>query len=108
MLSRDLLRSASERIRRAFLDRGQGPATLDQWQTLDAERRSAVAEIDELKRRRNEASREVGARKGKGEAAEELIQCGPPPDQWRGLDRYGRKRAERAEARAASRRGRRP
>ncbi len=73
MLSRELLRSAPERIRRAFVDRGQGPATLDQWQTLDAERRSAVAEVDELKRRRNEASREVGARKGKGEGAEGLI-----------------------------------
>lgn len=73
MLSRDLLRSDSERVRRAFIDRGQGPATLDEWQTLDTERRSAVAGIDELKRRRNEASREVGARKGKGEAAEELI-----------------------------------
>ena len=73
MLSRDLLRSAPERIRRAFVDRGQGPLTLEQWQTLDVERRSAVGEIDELKRRRNEASREVGARKGKGEAAGELI-----------------------------------
>jgi seryl-tRNA synthetase len=73
MLSRDLLRSDSERVRRAFIDRGQGPAALDDWQRVDAERRSAVTEIDELKRRRNEASREVGARKGKGEDAQELI-----------------------------------
>ncbi|MEO7795594.1 MAG: serine--tRNA ligase [Thermoanaerobaculia bacterium] len=73
MLSRELLRSDPERIRRAFIDRGQGPTTLEEWQRLDAERREAVTEIDELKRRRNEASREVGARKGKGEAADELI-----------------------------------
>ncbi len=73
MLSRDLLRSDSERVRRAFIDRGQGPATLDEWQRRDSERRSAVAEIDELKRRRNAASREVGARKAQGEATEELI-----------------------------------
>ncbi len=73
MLSRDLLRSDSERIRRAFLDRGQGPTTLDEWLRVDAERRGAVTEVDELKRRRNEASREVGARKGRGEAADELV-----------------------------------
>ena len=73
MLSRDLLRSDPERIRRAFVDRGQGPATLDQWQVLDAERRGAVTEIDELKRRRNEASREIGARKSQGGDASGLM-----------------------------------
>ena len=73
MLSRDLLRSDPERIRRAFVDRGQGPATLDQWQVLDAQRRGAVTEIDELKRRRNEASREVGARKSQGGDASGLM-----------------------------------
>jgi seryl-tRNA synthetase len=73
MLSRELLRSDSERVRRAFVDRGQGPAMLEQWLALDAERRSAVTGIDELKRRRNEASREVGARKGRGEDAEEIV-----------------------------------
>ncbi len=73
MLSRDLLRSDPERIRRAFVDRGQGPAALDDWQQLDAERRGAVTEIDELKRRRNEASREVGALKSKGGDASGLM-----------------------------------
>ena len=73
MLSRELLRSDPERIRRAFIDRGQGPATLDEWLQIDAERRGAVTEIDELKRRRNEASREVGARKSKGEPADDLM-----------------------------------
>jgi glyoxylase-like metal-dependent hydrolase (beta-lactamase superfamily II) len=32
------------------------------------------------------------------EAAEELIQCVPPQYQWRGLDRYWKKRAEREAA----------
>ena len=31
-------------------------------------------------------------------AAAELIQCVPPQYQWRGLDRYWRKRAEREAA----------
>ena len=73
MLSRELLRSDAERVRRAFVDRGQDPATLDEWQRLDAERRGAISEIDELKRRRNEASREVGALKGKGGDAAALM-----------------------------------
>jgi seryl-tRNA synthetase len=73
MLSRDLLRNDPEKIRRAFVDRGQGPATLDEWQRLDAERRGAVTEVDDLKRRRNEASREVGALKSKGGDASELM-----------------------------------
>ena len=73
MLSRDLLRTDPEKVRRAFVDRGQGPATLDEWQRLDAERRGAVTEVDELKRRRNEASREVGALKSKGGDASGLM-----------------------------------
>ena len=44
MLSRELLRNDPERIRRAFIDRGQGPATLDEWLQIDAERRGAVTE----------------------------------------------------------------
>jgi seryl-tRNA synthetase len=73
MLSRDLLRTDPEKIRRAFVDRGLGAAPLEEWQRLDAERRAAVTEVDELKRRRNEASREVGALKSKGGDAAELM-----------------------------------
>jgi len=32
------------------------------------------------------------------EVAEEMIQCVPPQYQWRGLDRYWRKREEREAA----------
>ncbi len=38
----------------------------------------------------------VAMRASTEEAAEELIQCVPPQYQWRGLDRYWRKRGERA------------
>jgi glyoxylase-like metal-dependent hydrolase (beta-lactamase superfamily II) len=37
----------------------------------------------------------VATRASSEEAAEELIQCVPPQYQWRGLDRYWRKREER-------------
>jgi glyoxylase-like metal-dependent hydrolase (beta-lactamase superfamily II) len=40
----------------------------------------------------------VAAASESTEAAEELIQCVPPQYQWRGLDRYWRKRAEREAA----------
>lgn len=73
MLSRDLLRNDPEKIRRAFTDRGLGPEALEEWQRLDGERRAAVTETDELKRRRNEASREVGALKSKGGDASALM-----------------------------------
>ena len=73
MLSRDLLRNDPDRVRKGFTDRGQGTASLEQWQALDAERRQAVSEGDELKRRRNEASREVGQRKSRGESADDLM-----------------------------------
>lgn len=73
MLSRELLRNDPEKVRRAFVDRGQGPETLDEWLRLDAARRGAITETDELKRRRNEASREVGALKSKGGDAAGLM-----------------------------------
>lgn len=40
----------------------------------------------------------VSSRADTPEAAAELIQCVPPQYQWRGLDRYWRKREEREEA----------
>ena len=73
MLSRDLLRQQSDRVRQALIDRGQEPTALDHWQAIDAERRAAVTAGDELKRRRNEASKEVGQRKSRGLPADELI-----------------------------------
>jgi len=40
----------------------------------------------------------VAAAAASEEAAAELIQCVPPEYQWRGLDRYWRKREEREAA----------
>ena len=49
---------------------------------------------DEYERRHRER---VGVAADTPEAAAEMIQCVPPQYQWRGLDRYWRKRAERRD-----------
>jgi seryl-tRNA synthetase len=73
MLSRELLREQPERVRAALASRGADPAQLDLWLRLDAARRAALAEVEELKRQRNEASREIGRLKQSGGGAAAAI-----------------------------------
>ncbi len=65
MLDRELLRQQSERVRAALEARGGDPAPLEEWLRLDGERRAGVTKVEELKRRRNEASE--GDRRAQGE-----------------------------------------
>ncbi len=77
MLSRDLLRDDSQKVRQGLLDRNMNPTPLDAWQMLDAERRAALGESEELKRQRNEASRAIGeVKKRGGDAAEAIAAVG--------------------------------
>ena len=69
MLPRELLRQDPDGVRRALADRGQGDAPLDAWLSLDGERRQRLVELEELQRRRNEASREIGKLKAVGDDA---------------------------------------
>jgi seryl-tRNA synthetase len=73
MLSRDLLRDDPETVRQGLLNRNMKPAALDAWQMLDAERRAALTEVEDLKRQRNEASRAIGEVKKSGGDASEAI-----------------------------------
>ncbi len=67
MLSRDLMREDPERVRERLASRGAAMTPLlDSWLQLDAERREALVELEDLKRQRNEASREIGAVKQRG------------------------------------------
>ena len=66
MLSRDLLRSDPDRVRRALADRGQSTAALEEWLALDGRRRSALGELEQLKHRRNEVSQSIGRLKAAG------------------------------------------
>ena len=77
MLSRDLLRDDPQKVRQGLLDRNMDPTPLDAWQMLDAERRAALGESEELKRQRNEASRAIGeVKKRGGDAAEAIAAVG--------------------------------
>jgi seryl-tRNA synthetase len=73
MLSRDLLREDPERVRRDLATRNADLSLLDTWLKLDADRRAALVEVEDLKRRRNEASREIGKLKQQGLDASEAI-----------------------------------
>jgi seryl-tRNA synthetase len=73
MLARDLLRSAPDRVRSALADRGQSPDALGAWLELDGARRTALQEVESLKQRRNEASKQIGRLKGSGADADAAI-----------------------------------
>jgi seryl-tRNA synthetase len=73
MLARELLREDPERVRSGFAARRADPAPFERWLALDAERRAALVESEELKRQKNEASRAIGQIKQKGgDAAAEV------------------------------------
>jgi seryl-tRNA synthetase len=77
MLSRDLLRDHPERVREALATRKFDLALLDRWLGLDGERRAGLVEVEELKRQRNEASREIGRLKQQGgDAASSIAAVG--------------------------------
>jgi seryl-tRNA synthetase len=77
MLSRDFLRDAPERARQALANRNADLSLLDSWLRLDTERRAELVEAEELKRRRNEASREIGKVKQQGgDASEAMAEVG--------------------------------
>ncbi len=77
MLDRALLRDpdGQARLRDALARRGEDPAVVDQLVELDRERRALIREVDELRTRRNQVSREIAGLKasGKHEEAEQRI-----------------------------------
>jgi len=87
MLSRELLRNDPERVVRALADRGQKATQFDSWQALDRERRETLVRLEELKRRRNEASQAIGRLKSKGgDAGAEIAAVATLKGEIEGLD----------------------
>ena len=68
MLSIELIRRDPEFVRAALATRGEvGP--LEEVLALDARRRQAISQGDELRARRNQASRAIGQLRSQGQAA---------------------------------------
>ena len=67
------IRDYPEAFDAALAKRGLAPLATD-LTSLDSQRRALQTEIQALQSRRNEASKEIGMRKGKGEDADDLIQ----------------------------------
>ena len=57
----------------ALEKRGVERSVVARWRELDRERRCALVEVEELRRRRNEASKRIGRLKSTGENADEAI-----------------------------------
>jgi len=77
MLARELLRNDPACVRAALAARGQDSGAVETWRELDDERRSRLVELEEHKRRRNEASREIGRLKARGvDAAAAIAEVG--------------------------------
>lgn len=72
MLDPKLIRRDPDAVRTALARRGDTSA-LDRWLELDERWREAVARAEELRARQNEASKEIGAAKSRGEDASEAI-----------------------------------
>jgi seryl-tRNA synthetase len=70
-----LLRAEPDTIRAALAKRGETDRAevVDELLALDEQRRAGLAEVNELKARRNEVSKRVGEMKRAGEAADEVI-----------------------------------
>lgn len=73
MLSRDLLRKDSDFVRERLQSRGLDGTAVDTWLAHDGERRRALVEVEDLKRRRNAASQEIGKLKQQGQDASPAI-----------------------------------
>ncbi len=75
MLDLRRLRAERDSVKAALGKRGDErlPAAVDEVLALDEDRRRTIAEVEELKAKRNEVSKEIGALKRKGEDAEPLI-----------------------------------
>lgn len=73
MLSRDLLRSDDDALSTRLEERGVAPAQIDNWRELDRVRRETLGNVELLKQRRNELSKQIGMLKREGGDADALM-----------------------------------
>jgi seryl-tRNA synthetase len=75
MLDIRFIREQAETAKAALKSRGRGDeAAIDQLLTIDEERRKIITQVEHLKSQRNRASKEIGAKKSRGESIAPLLQ----------------------------------
>ena len=88
MLDIKLVRSNPDLVRQALRKRGHTEAVLDELMSVDVSRRRIIAEVEELKRRRNEASMEIARlKKEKRDAAGLILEMRQEGDRISELDK---------------------
>jgi seryl-tRNA synthetase len=86
MLSREYLREKTDEYRQALANRG-ATVDLDRFIALDAERRRAIAEVEQLKAQKNAASQEIASlKKNRQDASSQIEAMKRVGDEIRTLD----------------------
>src|SRR2546422_11740787 len=88
MLDIRLIREDPEQVKKRLATRGGGDeARIGEIAVLDEQRRKLIADSDALKAQRNQASKEIGLRKGKGqEVSEQMTEMKQVGDRIAALD----------------------
>ncbi|MGG3019757.1 serine--tRNA ligase [Geobacillus stearothermophilus] len=73
MLDVKILRAQFEEVKEKLMQRGGDLANIDRFEQLDKERRRLIAEVEELKSKRNDVSQQIAALKREKKDAEPLI-----------------------------------
>ena len=73
MLDLRFIRDNVEFVRERLAARGAAPSTLDEFVQLDTERRALLAEVEGLRQRRNELSKEVAELKRQGASTSDVV-----------------------------------
>ncbi len=73
MLSLEQIRSDTDAVRAALIRRAEDEDCLDEILAMDAQRRTAITDGDELRARRNAVSREIGQARSQGGQPDENI-----------------------------------
>ena len=74
MLDLKLIRNNPDLVRESLINRGEDAAPLDEWLTLDEKHRKVLAEVEELRSRRNKVSQEIAQCKRKGQDPGDILE----------------------------------
>ena len=73
MLDAKLIRNNPQKVKDGISKKGEPTEIIDQFLALDEQRRTLLAEVEQLKNRRNVVSAEVAKLKKQGQNADDLI-----------------------------------